>query len=325
MFTHTDFRSLPFESVPVNRDVYLMDQRWMQDYEASRLRLFSGGGDSQVGQIGFVAVRSIGTESLELSWYPNIHDRFHEVAVRLPRGAFVTCVVLRGWDERPHIFVKSEWLASLHVRPYSAFALIDAIGVKTAIAHGTLTGQRLVHLRERIDEIAESSPQIAFVSFADSLLLKINWHVGLHGTSVKYTYQPESLIRLFPQLSAAFADELGLPIYAAIAQGVNEYEDPDLIHTSRSGNHISLNSLGLPFAQLLAMDDAVRSAIRAKRHQPSELYMDEHVYHSLRFRHGFEKHLEPHAPYSSPMSETPGEYFFMSADRVLSNLEDATS
>ena len=113
-----------------------------------------------------------------------------------------------------------------------------------------------------------------------------------------------------------------MKIYAAIAQGVNEYEDSSLLHTSTSGNHISLNSLGLPFAQLLSIDEAVRTAIRSGAHPPSDLYIDEQYYHSLNFRHGFDKHAQPKASYSAPMSSVKRNYFYLGFDTVISNLED---
>ena len=156
----------------------MIDERWLAEYEAARIEMFNGGDYRPVGYISYAAIRSIGTDSLEVSWYPNIADRFHEVSIRLPRDAFIACVDTPRWDEKPHIFVKGSWLSALHLRPYSAFALVDAIGVKMALSKGMLTGSTLVRLRDRIDAIADASPGVAFVSFADSILLKMNWSVG---------------------------------------------------------------------------------------------------------------------------------------------------
>ena len=72
---------------------------------------------------------------------------------------------------------------------------------------------------------------------------------------------------------------------------------------------MSLNSLGLPFAQLLAIDEAARTAIRSKRHHRHELYVDNLFYHSLRFKYGFDKDSQPSAPYQAPMSSVPGKYY----------------
>ena len=132
-FSHTDFEHFDFEQVPLDRDVFLMDESWMAEWEAAYLDLFEGKPFRNIGYISYAAVRKASADALEVSWYPNIMDRFHEVSVLLPRAAFVACIDLCDYDEKPHIFVKSHWLTGLHLRPYSAFALIDAISVTNAL------------------------------------------------------------------------------------------------------------------------------------------------------------------------------------------------
>lgn len=319
-FSHSQFQVFQITDVPLDRDVFLMDERWMAPWEKSYLALFSGKKVRNVGYISYAAVRKATPEALELSWYPNIFDRFHEITVVLPRSAFVTCIDVYDYDEKPHIFVKGDWLSGLHSRPYSAFALIDAIGVKRALATGQLPSDKLLALRDRIDAIADSTPGIAFVSFADSLLAKANWFVGQFDSEIDYSYEPEQLIRLIPRVADAYREVLSMDIYAVLAQGVNEYADPALLHRSASGGHISLNSLGLPFAQLLSIDDAVRSAIRSGKHGPHQLYMDDLFFHSLRFKYEFDKHAQPSACYQPPMSSVPGKYYYTSTQIVLENL-----
>lgn len=112
-----------------------------------------------------------------------------------------------------------------------------------------------------------------------------------------------------------------MSVYATITQGVNEYADASLIHRSLSGAHVSLNSLGLPFAQLLAIDEAVRDAIRFGRHDRYELYVDDLFFHSLRFKYGFDKHVQPTASYVAPMSTSPGKYYCTSTDTILGNVD----
>ena len=324
-FSHPDFRTGDFNHVPTGEELYFVDECWMVDWEAAQVDMFNGKEYKNIGYISRAVARHIGVDSIELSWYPNIFDRFHEVSILLPRCAFVICVECPEYDEKPRIFVKTHWLSSLHLRPYSAFALIDAIGIKAALSNGQLGGSKLVRLRNRIDEIAAQHPGIAFVSFADSLLLKMNWSIGQYDSTIKYSYEPESLIKLLPSIADAYSIELDMQIYAAIAQGVNEYEDVSLLHTSSSGNHVSLNSLGLPFAQLLSIDEAARSAIRTGLHLPSELYIDEKFYHSLGFQYGFDKHAQTKARYTAPMSSVPSSYFCASRETILSNLDPKRS
>lgn len=319
-FKHPRFENLEFESVPRNQDVYLMDEQWIPEWEDAHLRFFSGEEWRAVGYISYAAVRSASFHALEISWYPNVFDRFHEVKVVLPRDAFVACIDVYDSDGKPYIFVKGEWLTALHIRPYSAFALVDAIGVKKALMDGSLSGGKLIALRDKIDEIAEANPRVAFVSFADSILLKTNWFVGQYDSEINYSYEPEALIRVFPQIAVAYKELLGMDVYATIAQGVNEYSDSALIHQSASGGHLSLNSLGLPFAQVLAIDEAARDSIRKGIHGPYELYMDEMFFRSLRLSYGFDKRGQPNATYQTPMSSTPGTYYCTSAETILKSL-----
>jgi hypothetical protein len=326
LFDHSQFRKYAFEEVPKDRDLYLMDEKWIHDYERAWIAYLEGPGDlDHVGYISYAAVRAIYEDSMEISWYPNIFDRFHEMRVSLPRSQFVTCIEIYDYDEKPHIFVKGEWLTRLHLKPYSAFALIDAIGMKQAIRTGQLTKEKLVALRHRIDDIATANPKIAFVSFADSLLLKSNWFVGQFDSEIKYSYEPEAIVRLLPKLQAAYMDVLGMKIYAIFTQGTNEYEDEELLHISTTKNHVCLNSLGLSFVQLMSIDEALRWAIRHGEHEPMDVYMDEDFYHSLRFRFEFDKNSYPSQPYISPMSSGGTSYFYHRLEAILANLREPGS
>ena len=140
--------------------------------------LYAGGEYDPKYLVSYVAVRARFDEVLELSWYPDVNTRFHEVRVTLPKSAFVACIGQYRHDGNPSIFVQSEWLRELYLRANSIFALIDAIGVEVAIRSGRVTRSRLLVLRDRIDKIAAQWPKVSFVSFGDSLLLKIHWWPG---------------------------------------------------------------------------------------------------------------------------------------------------
>ncbi len=226
---------------------------------------------------------------MEISWYPNIHDRFHEVTVTLNKAEFITCVASRKWDEKPHIFAKRGWLDTLHLKRYSVFGFIDAIGVKGALTQGTITRDRLVALRDSIDEFGGFYPQVSFISFADNVLVKSNWSVGHVESTVQYTYEPEVFLPIIKGVQDIFRDKLGLSVYAVLTQGYNEYYDDGLLHISASQNHVCLNSLGVPFTQLLAIDSAARSNIKEKVHPPAEIYMDELFFRSLRCKFQFNR------------------------------------
>lgn len=319
MFDHEYFDVYQFEDVPLNCDCYIMDECYLQEYEASILDVFAGKGGDPIGYISYAAAKKVNEHSLDLSWYPNISSRFHEVAISLPRNQFITCVGCWRYDEKPHIFVKSGWLEQLYLRVYSVFCMVDAIGVKAALQSGTLSREKLILLREAIDRLAESHSELCFVSFADSLLIKGNWTVGHFRSDVSYTYNPEVFVHIFKELQAVYREVLDLDVYAILTQGTNEYYKDSLVHISSGKNHVSLNSLGLPFAQLMAIDRSVRTAIKAKEHGRFELYFDEHFYNSIRFRFEFNKQALPQYTYSTPMMEVGSHYYCAHLQEVLEN------
>ena len=324
MFEDDKFDHYAFEEIPLEQDLYLMDEKYIAEYDAM-MSSFLKAPDSQeyspVGYVSFVAGRKVLNDSIELSWYANVSARFHEVSIILPKDQFVYCVGCWQYDEKPIIFVKSHWLQNLHLKSYSVFVMIDAIGVKEYLDQDKLTQEMLSSLRDKIDKLAENYPEVSFISFADSLLLKSNWCVGTFDSDIDYTYQPEVFISLASEICNIYKSCIGLPTYAVIAQGNNAYYDDSLLHISESKNHISLNSLGIPFAQLMDIENTARKNIRAKNHEPADIYMDSQYYNSLKFKFSFKKQEQPKADYQTKMVSQPCAYYFNSTETILSNLE----
>jgi hypothetical protein len=323
MFNHPMIQVYVFEDIPIDRDLNMMAEKWMVRYEKALIKSVNEKGPTayKVGYYAHAAARAIGADSIEMSWYPNVSDRFHEVRIRLPRSAFVTCVGSSEYDYKPLIFVRNEWLDNLYLRGHSVFALVDAINVKTAIARGELARPKLIELRSQIDAIAAANPDVAFISFADSLLLKSNYTIGSYDSPIKNTYQPEKILRLLPNLRDAYRSVLGMEIYVVIAQGSNEYYDDGLLHISASKNHISLNSLGLPFAQIMEFEHQARAAYKDGIHPAADAYLDKTFYNSLRFKHGFDKSKEPRYRYTASMVSGMSYYFPVSFQLLADNLE----
>jgi hypothetical protein len=328
LFDHPGFRKYTFEDIPIEQDIFIMDIKWAAEHEAAWIKLLDEGEQfDPVGYIGYAAARHVNDQSIELSWYPNITDRFHEVRVFLPRDQFLDCVSVFDYDGNPHLFVTSAWFENLYSRAFSAFALVDAIGVKAALENGALSRENLIALRTKIDEVAARHAEMSFISFGDSLLLKSNWHSGNVERGIKYSYAPEALVNVVAELKPVFIDTIGLNIYAILGQGSNEYYDDSLLHISEPHkNHVSLNSLGLPFVQLFAIDHAARTAIKSGHHRAAEIYMDSNFFFSLRFNLAFamEKHSVESGSYRSPMISGESRYFISDIKTLTENFESAS-
>lgn len=130
MFQYEKFDNYTFEDVPLNQDLYLVDECYLHEYEKAMLAFFNGEENKKVGYVSAIAARKVNENSIELSLYANIYDRFHVVSIALPRDQFVACVGCQQCDEKPRIFVKSMWLENIYLRSYSIFALIDADNFK---------------------------------------------------------------------------------------------------------------------------------------------------------------------------------------------------
>jgi len=143
-FEHQKFEHYCFDDIPLNQDLYIMDEAHIQEYEKSFLNFFNGADFKIIGSVGFVSARKINENSIELSLYANSGDRFHEVSILLHRKNFICCIGCYQCDEKPHIFVKGEWLKSIYTKKYSVFAIIDAINVKKALEEGIMTREKLI-------------------------------------------------------------------------------------------------------------------------------------------------------------------------------------
>lgn len=321
MFEHEKFDHYAFEEVPLDRDVLVMSEKWMGPYEKAMVQFFNGGGDGNVGYVSFVSIDSVSQDAMQISWIVNMGDRYHQIPVTLPRSAFVVCVGSWRYDEKPHLFVKNSWLDHLHLSNYSVFGMIDAIGVRKALEMGQIDSAHLIALRERIDSVAERYPKISFISFGDSLMVKSNWTVGMFDSEVSYTYEPEQMLHLIRELGAAYRDVLGLAVYGILTQGANDYYGSALLHTSSSGNHVCLNSLGVPFERLQSIDNAARKAIREGVHPPASLYLEEEFLWSIRLAFEFKRRERmPSFDCRSKMRAKPSRYYITSCDEILENL-----
>lgn len=78
------------------------------------------------------------------------------------------------YEKRVSVFVKSDWLRKLHLQSNSIFAMIDAVDMTAAIKTGTISHEKVIAPRDRLDEFAAGHPDLSFISFADSQMLKAN-------------------------------------------------------------------------------------------------------------------------------------------------------
>lgn len=314
MFEHPDYDHLTPDTLPLDFDIKLCDERFMAEYDRLFVEFRKNGGTwSHVEYVVPVAARKVTQTSIELTWFVDISRRYHAVEVTLPRDHVVRCVSVEKYDEKPVVFVKAGWLEDMFKRVNSVFGLVDAIGVRKAIEAGLSLRARMHALRESIDCVAAQHPQVAFISYADSVVLKSNWTTGFF-KSKWVKYDPEAILRAFVSVRAAYREVLGLEVYGVFTQGANEFSEEQLMHVAASGNHVCMNSFGGPFADLKTIEGAARQRLREKVHGPAELYLDLRFYHSL--ERGAKMQPRTFA-YNSDISGVELEYVCATCDELL--------
>ena len=323
MFTDHIFEVYDFNAVPLNTDLFLMDKKYMKEWRDCLVNN-KGQGCENIGYIDNVAARAVHPESLELSWYPNVFTRFHELTISLPKSQLIACVGASRWSEKPHIFVESAWLETLYNRSYAMFGYIDAIGMREALRNNTITQERLTALRDGIDLIAQEYPEVAFISFADSIILKSIWSARYVSAGAPHEYSPEILIEVFQRCQALFKEALSLEAYGIFTQGSNEFYSGSLLHISKSSNHISLNSLGAPFAQLFEIDADAKKHHKETGREYANLYLDNHFFNSLNL-HYTKKDKVPTSEYQSAIMKRPGVYRYINCDAMKKWIEEGKS
>lgn len=310
MFDHPDFTIYEVDCIPCDRDCFLMNEEYLKDYENYMLRMFSNKLDDEEppGFVSFIAVREICQSALRLSWYVNYIDRFHEIEIVLPRNEIVLCVGSESWGDKPHIFAKSDWMNSIYLKHYSIFAMVDATDMKSALQNGRVSRDKLVQLREAIDNIANEYNDILFISLADNVILKTNWTVGRFDSEVNYTYSPETILYVINKIADAYQRILEMDVYAVVTQGSNEYY-MDSLHHQLVSNHICLNSLGTPFANLMYIDQKVRSYGKTE-HGKHQLYLDSQFFNSLSLSQSIRSRFSHRRyPYSSKLQSNAHYYW----------------
>jgi hypothetical protein len=321
MFDHTDFKKYPPEKLPLDCDIYLRDEKDMVAYEQAFEIVRQKGEWKNPGYVTPVAVRRVTKTAIELSWNVTVATRFHEIAISLPRDQVLLCMDARSWDEKPCIFVRSAWLEQLHLRSHCVFGFIDAAGVRAALEAGLKIDDRMPALREGIDAVAARYPNVSFISFADSVYLKGNWTAGYFERQLPYNYDPEVFLRIYAELRVVFRNTLGLEAYAVLTQGTNEFHGDQVLHISEGRNHVCLNAMGAPFADLLAIEHAARNAAKAGDHPFCDLYLDETYFYSLQRRFEAYRDEPEKFPYQTTFSRTTAFYLSVGFDELMAMLE----
>jgi hypothetical protein len=282
-----------------------MSDLYMAEYEKYWVDFFDNGIDEDPpGYITDISVRNIEPERLSVSWYANTRDRFHEIQIEIPVTVFKNCIGCLQYDGKPVVFVDENWLQSLFTRNFSVFTMIDVADFSKYLKSDEFKEDKLIELQSKIDQLAEANNEMLFLSFADNLLIKSNWKFGNFKSPESSPYNADKLIDIVNSISGIYKEVLDSEIYAILTQGYN-YHSEELFSANKTGNHIALNSLGSPFADLFSIEAAVRKNIKNEKHAKYRFYFDLTFYRSLLKR---DQATPPSYCYKSLLSKSSSKY-----------------
>lgn len=177
-----------------------------------------------------------------------------------------------GTDGNKYIILRKQRYDSLWKRNSVMFALIDIIGTKEKLGKTPLSLMKeMTRMQTMLDDFANTHPEIAILSFADSVIIKKTW--AYHK---ERTYNPEIFLETILKLKNLLRIKLKYDSYTIITQGQNFTEAEDILHIN--GKHVGMLSLGYPFASLFDIDKRVRDLeLEEKR----DVYMEDIFYRSL--------------------------------------------
>ena len=258
------------------------------------------------------SVEATGIDSYDLGILISNRTRFHLATVRLPRSKFTVFIDIWNYNKCPYLVVTQDWFDEILRTHFSLYGLVDAVGMRKLLAaQGHITREQVVATREGIDQLARRHPNHAFLSFADTVLVKTNWSM-MGDAQYEATYRPERFLELIEDVRRVFRSALHLDSYAVVTQGANAAAEDGLVSISPERNHVSFGSLGTPFAQLFEMDTAIRKAVRAGLHRRKTLYLANWFFLTLHYKDPFTKNTlaKGLVPFESKFS-TPDECSYL--------------
>jgi len=234
----------------------------------------------------------------------NLIDRCHLVSEYISPDDIRSMKI--GYDGNIYIVVKKRRYDSFYKKYSVSFALVDFIGSKNKLKESPLS---VVALQPKIlaiiDSFAVNHPELAIVSFADTIIIKTIWSYLKHKT-----YSPETFLKSVLDLRSLLRKRLHIKSYVIVTQGQNFIETDKLIHLNSTGNHIGMLSLGPPFAALFEIERTIRN-----NKENSDIYLEDTFYYSMNNR-SFLTRLIPKSSFPCPISGNPINYLAIDVDQT---------
>ncbi|MDR3477010.1 MAG: hypothetical protein P4M14_03135 [Gammaproteobacteria bacterium] len=283
-------------------------QRWIAFFKDQNKNPYTGYVSKSI------IVNKIRSSNLQLSIFLTYsNDRFHEMSFELPKSEYIQC--LEHQDSKyPCVFVKDTWFKKFLETKYCCYGLIDEVDFKETYLINPDLNDYSLKRKSGIEKIANEYPQISFVIFSDSVLLKLPWSLDQY----EATYTPELMVGIFKEIKDFYKRKLHCECYGIFIQGVNYTSTNDLISVGKNNNCIDLNCSGSAFANLFSIDATIKLNIKNKQHKKSQIYFDEKFLISLKINPEKKEKLHKYLfPYYSSLYRSYENYVSDAESLVL--------
>ncbi|HAT1773018.1 TPA: hypothetical protein I8034_002397 [Legionella pneumophila] len=285
MISDNEFDEFEYENLPIEMDMLLVGDKYLDDYYGEWEKFFKDKKHNPyIGYFGFpIQVISVKPNTLEIRLFIFSKDRYHETIFELPKNDFIRCVSVRRYDNKPCIFVKNDWLKKFSENQFSCYGLIDESNYRDKHQISTEHKYFLINKQKALKKIASKYPNILFILYSDSILLKFSWFINEYNL-----YTPEQLIKVFKEIELFF-NKNDSECYGIFTQGIN-FGSSNELFTSKN-NLVDLNVNGSAFADLFCIDKAVRTNIKKQLHSKEKMYFDENLFYSLNISQEIKENL----------------------------------
>lgn len=275
--------------MPLCEESFLLSDQWLDKIEHQWNEFLSPEYDYENwthpnGLMDYIPchISSVNASYLNITLLLDRNSRFHKVSTTLPISFFRTAFKVFNIKSRPYIIVDQNWFNNLRNRIYSAYVLIDFVGIRNMLnKYGEFPSNTLNSIKAIVDKFCNQNKDLTFLTCADNIIVKSGWEFVPENSK----YQPEKLIITVNQLMSEIKKETKISSYAIMTQGANYVDEKNLSHSITPKNHFFMSSISVPFIEAFEMDSDIRKRIKNKEIEKMPFYIEQSFYISTKRRY----------------------------------------
>jgi hypothetical protein len=228
------------------------------------------------------SISSVTETHLNITILLDRSSRFHTISKSLPTKFFKTAFKVFSSEKRPFIVVDQKWFRNLRSSIYSAYVLIDFVGIRSLLnENGEFPSAKLNSIKSIVDKFSDQNKDLTFLTCADNIIIKSGWTLNSNLSK----YQPEKLIKSVYQLMTQIKNDTEISSYAILTQGANYVDETNLTNGKTPENHFFISSISVPFIEAFEIDENVRKRIREGEIDKMQFYIENSFYTSTKRKH----------------------------------------